>query len=265
MGRDRWRRTAPLAGGRALSRRLALVTGAASGIGLEIARRLAASGARVLLTDRSDTVHASASAIGQTDTPSFVADLECSDQVEALIAHAASMLGTVDILVNNAAVDPKRDGAPFATADITLALWTQVIQVNLNAPFLLSRALLPGMRAAGWGRIVNIASRAGRTYLPNASLCYATTKAGLIGMTRQLAGEMASCNVTVNCVAPGPVDTPLFRQVAETVAAKLRAAIPAGRVGTATEIAATVEFLASDTASFITGACIDVNGGAFMG
>lgn len=248
-----------------MSRRSALVTGAASGIGLEIARRLASGGARVLLIDRADAVHEAAASIGDGDAGAFVADLADPGQIDGLVCYASATLGTVDILVNNAAIDPKNDGEPLANADISTALWEQVLRVNLTAPFLLCRALLPAMRMAGWGRIVNIASRAGRTYLPNASLCYATTKAGLIGMTRQLAGEAASSAVTVNCVAPGPIDTPLFREVADAVAARLRASIPAGRVGTVLEVAAVAGFLVSEEAGFITGACIDVNGGAFMG
>jgi len=149
--------------------------------------------------------------------------------------------------------------------EIALGDWDQVLRVNLTAPFLLCQALLPDMCRRGWGRVVNIASRTGRTFTGTAGLHYTASKAALVGMTRQLAGESAAAGVTVNCVAPGRIDTPLLRQVApERVAASMRS-IPAQRLGTPAEVAAAVGFLVSPGAAFITGACLDVNGGDFMG
>ena len=247
--------------------RSAIVTGAASGIGAEIARGFAADGIRVLLTDRSERVHGVGKQLAAAggDITTFVADLEAEGDVVSLAAHACAAYGGCDILVNNAGINPKLAGTRYATHEVPTDLWDEVLRVNLTAPFLLCWAVLPGMCTRKWGRVVNVASRAGRTFTPNASLFYATTKAGLIGMTRQLAGEFAAGDVTVNCIAPGLVDTPLSRGLAPDAAARLRAAIPVGRAGTSAEMAAAVRYLASNAAGFITGACLDVNGGSFMG
>jgi len=247
--------------------RSALVTGSASGIGLAIAELLSLSGMRVLLADRSDEVRSAAerlSTLGGHAEP-FVVDLGDETGVLALAEHARTQFGGCDVLVNNAGINPKKDGARFPTPEISLADWDNVLRINLTAPFLLCRELMPAMRRAKWGRVLNITSRAGRTYMPSATLHYSATKAGLIGMTRQLAGEFASDGITVNCVAPGRVDTPLSRQTTPEISAKLLAAIPMGRGATADEIAAVVAFLASETAGYVTGACLDVNGGSFMG
>ena len=243
----------------------ALVTGAASGIGLAVARLLAAAGHRLLLVDRDDAIHQIAATLPGAAHESRVADLADEAQVLAAAAHARGAFGGCAILVNNAGMNIKKAGGKFPLEEITTGHWEQVLRVNTTAPFLLCRELLPAMRARRWGRVVNIASRAGRTYIPSVSLHYATSKAALIGMTRQLAGEFAADGITVNCIAPGPVETPLARQNNPEVAARLRAAVPAGRSGTADEIAATVGFLVSAQAAFVVGACIDVNGGAFMG
>jgi len=245
----------------------ALVTGAASGIGLAIARQLAGAGHRLLLTDRDSSVLGVAAALPGRGAAheALVADLEDEDQVLHIARHAQGAFGGCDILVNNAGMNIKKDGGRYPLDEISTAHWEKVMRVNTTAPFLLCRELMPAMRKKKWGRVVNIASRAGRTYIPSVTLHYATSKAALIGMTRQLAGEFAADGITVNCVAPGPVETPLSRQNNPEVAARLRAAVPAARSGTADEIAATVCFLVSAEASFIAGACIDVNGGAFMG
>lgn len=245
----------------------ALVTGAASGIGLAIAQQLAHAGYRLLLVDRDRSV---LDVMAGLQSPgvghqALVADLAHEDQVLDVASHARGDFGGCDILINNAGMNIKKDGGRYPVEEIPTAHWEQVMRVNTTAPFLLCRELMPAMRKRRWGRVVNIASRAGRTYIPSVTLHYATSKAALIGMTRQLAGEFAEHGVTVNCVAPGPVETPLSRQNNPEVAARLRAAVPAGRSGTADEIASAVRFLVSAEASFIVGACIDVNGGAFMG
>lgn len=247
--------------------RSALVTGSASGIGLAIAESLSAKGMHVLLADRSEVVHQIAERLRVRGSvaESFVVDLGEESGVLALAEHARVWAGGCDVLVNNAGINPKRDGGKFPTAEISSADWNMVLRVNLTAPFLLCRELMPGMRRQRWGRVVNIGSRAGRTYMPSATLHYSTTKAGLIGMTRQLAGEFAGDGITVNCVAPGRVDTPLSRRTAPEVTAKLLEGIPAGRGGTTGEIAAVVSFLASDDAGYVTGTCLDANGGSFIG
>lgn len=245
----------------------ALITGAASGIGLATARQLAAAGHRLLLVDRDPVVRQVAAQLPCAGEPhqGHVVDLASLEQVRAVAAHARDAFGGCGILVNNAGMNIKKAGGRFELQDIPTEDWELVMRVNTTAPFLLCRELMPSMRQRRWGRVVNIASRAGRTYIPSVTLHYATSKAALIGMTRQLAGEFAADGITVNCVAPGPVDTALSRQNNPEVAARLRAAVPAGRSGTAEEIAATVCFLVSAQAAFIAGACIDVNGGAFMG
>jgi 3-oxoacyl-[acyl-carrier protein] reductase len=247
--------------------RSALVTGAASGIGLAIARQLAEGGYRILLADRDPAVHDIAVRLPADGKPhlAVTVDLEKEDEVSKLTHIAMHDFGGCDILVNNAGINIKKQGGRFPLEEVSTADWERVLRVNVTAPFMLCRALLPPMRARRWGRVVNIASRAGRTFIPSVSLHYATSKAALIGMTRQLAGDFAADNITVNCVAPGPVETPLSRQNSPEVAARLRAAVPVGRSGSADEIASAVAFLVSEEASFIVGACLDVNGGAFMG
>ena len=160
---------------------------------------------------------------------------------------------------------PKNAGGAFPTEAIETSVWNQVLNVNLTTPFLLCRELMPTMRERGWGRVVNISSRAGRTYIPSVSLYYSTTKAALIGMSRQLAGEFAADGVTVNCIAPGRVETPLASLTAPDISARLVAATPMGRMGTSAEIADLAGFLASPGSGFLTGACVDINGGAYMG
>ncbi|HEX2545225.1 MAG TPA: SDR family NAD(P)-dependent oxidoreductase [Ramlibacter sp.] len=248
------------------SSRSALVTGAAGGIGLATARLLASRGVRVLLADRSDTVIDAARSLREqgADAGHFVVDLEQEQGVLALAAHAKDAFGGCDILVNNAGINPKLEGGGYPLERIDLALWNKVMAVNVTAPFLLSRELLPGMRQQGWGRVINVASRAGRAYIPGVSVFYSAGKSALIGMTRQLAGDHAQHGITLNCVAPGPVQTPLALQSTAEVRAKVTAAIPARRSGTAEEVAAAIDFLASDAAGYVCGACIDVNGGGFM-
>ncbi|MFT3820902.1 MAG: SDR family NAD(P)-dependent oxidoreductase [Rubrivivax sp.] len=244
--------------------RTALVTGAASGIGLAISRRLARDGWRVLMADRATAVLDAARALageGAAAAAGFVADVGNAAGVGALVAELGAQ--RIDALVNNAGISRGRAG--FDVTQTTPDEWERVIAVNLSAPFLLSQALVPGMRARGWGRIVNIASRAGRTGVLTGGLPYAASKAGLIGMTRALALQCAPQAITVNCIAPGWVETPLTGRTPPAAAAQALKAIPLGRVGQPDEIAGVVAFLCSDDAAYITGAVIDANGGSFMG
>ncbi len=243
--------------------RRVLITGAASGIGLAIARAFAAQGHRLLLADVNDSVHQVARDLA-TDASGHTVDLADAAQLAALARHATSTLGGVDVLVNNAGISPKRLGLPAKATEIDLAEWERVLRINLTAPFLLCAALIPGMQAQRFGRIVDIASRAGRTYVPPAGSHYAASKAGLIGLTRHLAGEWAAAGITANCLTPGRVDTPLANQSAAVVQQAAVAAISVRRAGTPDEIAAAALYLASDAAAYVTGICLDVNGGAFM-
>ncbi|GAA5232310.1 SDR family oxidoreductase [Verticiella sediminum] len=246
--------------------RTAAITGGASGIGLESARLLGQAGVALVLLDRSDRVHEVAASLRSEGmaAEAVVADLSELADVPEAARRMAALRGGVDILVNNAGVHPKVDGRIAGFEQIVLEDWEFVFRVNSTAPFLLCQALLPAMKEKGWGRIVNIASRAGRTLSPRAGTHYSASKAALIGMTRKLAGECAPFGVTANCIAPGQVETPLARTSSPEVLAEAARRIPVGRLGDASEIASAVAYLASDGASFVTGAVLDVNGGESM-
>ncbi|MGM7669223.1 SDR family NAD(P)-dependent oxidoreductase [Microbacterium sp. A93] len=239
--------------------RTALVTGAASGIGKAIAEQFAADGIHVVALDRSESVRE----IGATH--SLVVDLGDRVDIDAALAELEAKGVQVDILVNCAGIQPQASNrGKNYVEDVTDDVWDLTLAVNLTAPFRLSRAFVPGMKARGWGRIINIASRAGQTYVASTTTDYSASKAGLIGFTRMLAGEVSQYGVTVNAVAPGRISTPLANAQSEESIAAMVATIPAGRVGTPSELAATVIFLASEPAAYITGATIAVNGGAYM-
>ncbi|MDQ7971107.1 MAG: SDR family NAD(P)-dependent oxidoreductase [Rhodocyclaceae bacterium] len=249
------------------TQRSVLVTGGAAGIGLAIARGFVALGHRVLLADVSESVRAVADRLSTPDAPvhAQVADVGDEAQVLGVARRAGELFGGCDILVNCAGISSKRNGQPVPPTEVTMADWERVLRVNLTAPFLLSRELIPGMRQRGFGRIVNIASRAGRTFVAPAGADYAASKAALIGLTRHLAGTYAPDGITVNCVAPGRIETALSSLSSPEVIAAATRAIPMRRLGDTDEVAAAVLFLASEQASYVTGTCVDVNGGVFMG
>jgi 3-oxoacyl-[acyl-carrier protein] reductase len=241
-----------------LDGKTALVTGASGGIGAGIARTLHAQGASVVLSGtRREALDALAAELGER---AFVcpADLSAAAAAESLIESAESAVGPLTILVNNAGLTRDRLALRISDED-----WATVLNVDLAAPFRLARATLRGMLRRRAGRIVNIGSIVGATGNPGQAN-YAAAKAGLIGMTKALAQEVASRGITVNAVAPGFIVTPMTDALGEAHRTKLMGAIPLGRLGQPADVAAAVAFLASDEAGWITGATLHVNGGMAM-
>nr|WP_309503880.1 SDR family NAD(P)-dependent oxidoreductase [uncultured Roseovarius sp.] len=243
--------------------RTALVTGAARGIGADIARRLAGDGHRVILTDVLEEVTQTAQDIG-LGAVAVPFDLAQLPQIEPFVQSLIATHGPIDIIVNNAGISPKHDGKRAPAQDTDLAEWQAVLDINLTAAFLICKAALPDMRARKWGRIVNMASQAARTRSTVAGSHYAASKAGLLGFSRTLAGEVGLDGITVNCIAPGRIDTPMASGVSDAVNAAYVQTIPVGRIGTTADVAHAVAYFASEEAGFVTGTVMDVNGGHFM-
>jgi 3-oxoacyl-[acyl-carrier protein] reductase len=240
-----------------LEGKVALVTGATGGIGAEIARALHRQGAKVAL---SGTRREKLEELADELEGALVAPANLSDPAApaALVEQVEAGFGRLDILVNNAGFT--RDGLAMRMADKD---WADVLEVDLAAPFRLARAAMRGMMKRRAGRIVSIASIVGVTGNPGQAN-YAAAKAGLIGMSKSLAQELASRNITVNVVAPGFVETPMTDALNEQQKARLMERIPAGRMGTPADIAAAVAYLASEEAGWVTGATLHVNGGMAM-
>ena len=246
-----------------LDGRSALVTGAAGGIGAATARRLAAEGARVALADiDEDGAH---SVAGEIDGYAVGMDVADPDSARAGVDQAVALVGPIDVLVNNAGTDRF---AYFVHTDEEL--WDFVLGVNLRGTIAVTHAVLEGMQSRGRGSIVNVASEAARVG-SQGSVVYSAAKAGVIGFTRAVARESSRFGVRVNAVAPGPIDTPLLNaapeelgEIGERLRAGMIAATSMRRIGQPDEVAATIAFLASDDASYVTGQTINVSGGLSM-
>ena len=240
----------PLAG------RVALVTGAGSGIGEATARRFAADGAVVVINDvDGDRARAVAAAIGKEGgkAAAIEANVTRRDEVERMVAGIVAEHGRLDVLINNAGIN--RDAMSHK---MTEEQWDQVLSVNLKGTFLCAQAALARMRERGWGRVINTSSVASLGNIGQAN--YAASKAGVIGLTRTLALEYAKFGITVNCIAPGPVMTRMLAGVPEAIREKIVASVPAGRIARPEEIAGVHTFLASEDAAFITGQVLFVDG-----
>lgn len=236
--------------------RRAIITGGASGIGFATAQRLVAEGGQVSLWDlNQDALDAATASLGPGSFGVRV-NVASWDEVASATSTSLAQLGGLDILVASAGIT----GPNAALADYPVEAWRQVIDVNLNGLFYCNRAVVPHLLAGGYGRIVNVASVAGKEGNPNAS-AYSCSKAAVLGLTKSLGKELAKSNITVNAVTPAAVRTPIFEQMAQTHIDFMLSKIPMGRFGTVSEVSALILWLASEECSFSTGAVFDVSGG----
>jgi NAD(P)-dependent dehydrogenase (short-subunit alcohol dehydrogenase family) len=239
--------------------RVAIVTGAARGIGLAIARRLHAAGARIVIADIDEAE--AVKAAGKLDNEAgrvlgVPTNVTSGASVEAMVEAALEAFGRIDILVNNAGLT----GASKPLWELDYDTWTRVLDINLNGVFRCCKAVVGQMRENGRGSIVNVASIAGKEGNPNL-IPYSTSKAGVIGLTKALAKEVATQGIRVNAVAPAVIETDILQQMTPETVKYMLSKIPMNRFGTLEEVAAVVHFLASDDASFVTGQTYDVSGG----
>lgn len=241
-----------------LNEKVAVITGGARGIGYAVASRLLDCGAACCLWDRDEPAVIAAARVlsAKGSVRAVTVDITCPDSVDAAREATLQPLGHVDLLVNNAGIA----GAAKKTWELSPDEWQQVLQVNLYGVYLCCRALVPGMLARAYGRIVNIASIAGKEGNPNASH-YSATKAGVIALTKSLGKELAQSGVLVNCITPAVIQTDILKQVTQQHIDYMLAKIPMGRFGRAEEAAALVAWLCSEECSFSTGAVFDLSGG----
>ncbi len=242
-----------------LAGRVAIVTGAASGIGLATVHRFVGEGARVVLADLDEkeaTRRAHELAAGGGVVRAVRADVADRESVEEMVRTAESAYGRLDILVNNAGIAGR--AAPIE--EQTDRDWDSMIAIDLKSVFLCCRAAIPVMKEQGYGRIINVASIAGKEGNPN-MVPYSAAKAGVIGLTKALAKEVGTQGILVNAVSPAVIDTSILRQLTQEQVDYMVQRIPLGRTGKPEEVAALITWLASDEASFTTGQCLDISGG----
>lgn len=247
-----------------MTQRIALVTGAAKGIGLATSQKLIAAGCKVVMVDRLP-LDLGKLGISLENALAFSGDVSDTAFLSRLKEQIEARLGTVSILVNNAGISPKRsDGRSSGILEVTLDEWSKVLLINLTTVMQLSQLFLPGMQAQKFGRIVSLSSLAGRSKSIVAGPSYMASKAGVLGLMRAIASEMGPYGITANCVAPGRILTDMAMQAGEEVNRRYAEQIPVRRLGTADEVADAITFLCAESSGFINGATIDINGGFFM-
>jgi 2-dehydro-3-deoxy-L-rhamnonate dehydrogenase (NAD+) len=236
--------------------RVAIVTGAARGIGFAVAQRLVASGHRVAVADWDEAkAHEAAGVLGEGNR-AFDCDVSDSASVNRMVSAVRDAWGRIDVLVNNAGiVGPNKPLTAVGDDE-----WGRVLAINLSGVFYCCRAVVPHMIANDWGRIVTIASIAGKEGNPNLA-AYSATKAAVIGLTKSLGKELATTNIRVNCITPAVIETEILEQATPETRTYMISRIPMGRPGRSEEVAALVDWLASDACSFSTGAVFDISGG----
>lgn len=241
----------------------AVVTGAARGMGRAITARLAALGYPVIAVDIDEEGLATTAAEVPGDITPLVAGVGAAD-APSLVRTATRPHGGICVLVNNAGISPKRDGVAVPTVELTRAEWDRVLLTNLTGAFELCQVAAIDMMAMGWGRIVNVSSLAARTGTRVPGSHYVASKAALLGFSRTLALELGRSGVTVNCIAPGRIDTSMAGEALPEINERMLRRVPVGRFGQPDDIAAAVAYLVSEDAGFVTGATLDVNGGMLM-
>lgn len=249
-------------------KRTALVTGAARGLGLAIAERMAREGHRVFMLDvMNDELNKAAQPLldsGFAVVPLQI-DLASDEEISALPARIGDDFEDVSILINNAGIAPVGpDGRRIPAQELPLEQWERVLRINLTAPFRLMQLCIPSMQRQKWGRIVNVSSRAGRSPGGTSGADYVTTKSGILGLTRAFAMDVGPSGITVNSIAPGRLETDMGMSSNQDVLNEVRARTPVGRFGEPSEVASLVSYLVGEEAGYITGAVIDINGGILM-
>ncbi len=247
-------------------KRVVLVTGAARGIGLDIATALAGIGHRVMLLDRLEEVHDAARGLVSRgwEAASTTVDLADEHAISAAVEAAQRRFGDIGILVNNAGISGRKGDNKTPIDEMEVSDWNRVMDINLTAAFLMCRACLPSMAKGGWGRIVNMASQAARTRTERSNAHYAASKSALVGFSRGLAMEVAGQGITVNCIAPGRITTPMTVQTGSAVDKAYSDKSVVGKVGLPADITAAALYLTSEDTGFVTGMTLDVNGGYSM-
>jgi 2-hydroxycyclohexanecarboxyl-CoA dehydrogenase len=245
-----------------LNEKVAVVTGAGSGMGRSIAERFARDGAKVAVWDiNGDGAAQTAKSITDVGDTAIAIAVDCADEaaIKAAADETRAAFGAINILVNNAGIGPH-----VRYFDQNMAMWHEMIRINLTGPHLCIREMLPAMLEAKWGRIINITSSSTQSGSPSQAH-YVASKGGLLGLTKALAHEFGKSGVTFNMVPPGSIDTPMLRRATTLDMEAFGKTIPVGRLGTGEDIAAACSYLASPDASYITGQTISVNGGRYMG